>query len=218
MTDRLIETAPRRLFRMCMIGPTLPHSKIVLKAMNLTLTKPPYLAVGGLLITFANLLIGDTIQQIFGLNAVTRAVLSALIVVTVVTPPICLVILLAHYKDSSASISKLIALYLSLIAICATINLDLMLHFSYSGAPPFHGVQSIWPAGMSQEPLPPFPWSNVLLAFVDCLHFSVASLSTVGYGDIYPTVWYAKLAVDVQILMGLGITVLAVGHHFSSRE
>jgi len=58
-------------------------------------------------------------------------------------------------------------------------------------------------------------WNNFFSAIVDCLHFSVVTLSTVGYGDIYPTALYSKLIVDIEILMGLGITVLTVGRHFS---
>jgi hypothetical protein len=34
---------------------------------------------------------------------------------------------------------------------------------------------------------------NVLLVFADCLHLSIMTFTTVGYGNIAPTAWYARL-------------------------
>jgi hypothetical protein len=60
----------------------------------------------------------------------------------------------------------------------------------------------------------PFIWGNAFLSFIDCLHFSFATLSS-GASAIYPTNRLSKIVVDIERLMGLGITVLAVGRYFS---
>ncbi len=44
---------------------------------------------------------------------------------------------------------------------------------------------------------------------LDCFHFSVVTMTTVGYGDISPRVWYSRLAADIQIVSAL--LVFAVG-------
>lgn len=50
-----------------------------------------------------------------------------------------------------------------------------------------------------------------LFIFIDCLHFSVVAITTVGFGDITPATWYAKLATDVEILSGIAVLSLAIG-------
>lgn len=89
-----------------------------------------------------------------------------------------------------------------------------MLHFGQGDAPPFHGIHSIWGEQTAGRPTP-IIFENAFLSVIDCLHFSVITLSTVGYGDIYPTAWYSKLIVDIEILLGLGINILTIGRYFS---
>lgn len=154
-------------------------------------------------------------MRLFGLGAVTSAAIPVLVFITVLYPPAALVTLLLHYKEASTSLERLVALYASLLIICANLNFDLVLHAPVS-APPFTGVHAIWL--VEEGRVSGFSWLNVLLAAVDCFHFAIETLSTVGYGDIVPVAWYAKLAVDVEILMGLSITILAVGTHFSGSR
>ena len=66
---------------------------------------------------------------------------------------------------------------------------------------------------MAIEP-PTLVWSQLLKAFVDCLHFSVRDIID-GRLRRYGQGLVPKLAVDLP--MGLGITVLAVGRHFAAR-
>ena len=41
------------------------------------------------------------------------------------------------------------------------------------------------------------------------------TIATVGYGDMRPVTWYAKLTVDLEVLAGLGIVVVGIGRYFS---
>ena len=178
--------------------------------------KPPYLAIGGLAVTLINMMIGNLLLVHVSPGLSHSCFMAVLIASTVSVPPFSLAVLLLHYRSSATSLRSIVALYLSLVVICANINLDMMIHLGHRGPLPFHGMSSMWDvsaaAGMSLN------WPNFFLVVADCLHFSIETLLTVGYGDIVPVTWYAKMAVDIQVLMGLGITVLAVGTHFSTRK
>jgi hypothetical protein len=61
---------------------------------------------------------------------------------------------------------------------------------------------------------PTFKPESRLAAFLDCVHFSIATMTTTGYGDIVPNQFYSKLAADVQILAGVAVVVFALGMAF----
>lgn len=48
----------------------------------------------------------------------------------------------------------------------------------------------------------------------DCLYFSVVTMTTLGFGDITPQLWYAKMAVASQSLSSMVLFVLALGMVF----
>ncbi|MFQ6026284.1 MAG: ion channel [Dehalococcoidia bacterium] len=58
------------------------------------------------------------------------------------------------------------------------------------------------------------PGSRV--AFFDYLHISVVTITSLGWGDVAPRRWYAKLATDVEVLIGLVLFVVALGMLFGN--
>lgn len=69
-----------------------------------------------------------------------------------------------------------------------------------------------WPSGNRQAKfIPKFQDKERLPALLQCLHFSVVTMATVGYGDVHPNQWYSRLAVDIQILIGQILVVFALG-------
>jgi hypothetical protein len=54
------------------------------------------------------------------------------------------------------------------------------------------------------------------LVYGDCLHFSIITIATVGYGDISPNQWYSKWASDIEVLSGVAIFGLAIALLFAS--
>ena len=56
--------------------------------------------------------------------------------------------------------------------------------------------------GLSRQPLFAGPDGPIQLGFRDALHFSIVTLSTVGYGDIWPTDDGARLLGAVEVLVG----------------
>jgi hypothetical protein len=81
---------------------------------------------------------------------------------------------------------------------------------------PMQGVHPAWRTlpGLQGRSL---SLTQIGLAYIDCFHYSVVTGSTVGFGDIHPARWYAKLMTDLQILLSLGLTVLGVSRLFASQ-
>ena len=166
-------------------------------------------------LTFGGFGAGELLIRQFGWGGVMPVVLPGLVFPAALAPFVAMAALALSYCRNAQSLGRIVSLYVALILLCANINFILVLHFGQNpDALPFHGMQPVWEQAGGGRP-PPFLWGNALRAAVDCLHFSVVTLSTVGYGDVNPIRWYSKLAVDAQILMGLGVTVLTVGRYFA---
>jgi hypothetical protein len=69
-------------------------------------------------------------------------------------------------------------------------------------------------AAVGQPVEPMFKPESRLATFLDCVHFSVVTMTTTGYGDISPNRRYAKLAADVQMLAGVSVVIFALGMAF----
>lgn len=59
---------------------------------------------------------------------------------------------------------------------------------------------------------------HALLCFQDCIHFSLITSATVGYGDMLPVDWKTKLLVDIQVLISFFIAVFGVGSYFAKAK
>jgi len=75
------------------------------------------------------------------------------------------------------------------------------------------GLASLWASRAQgpQEAIIHFDPRAVLPAFLDYFHLSIMTIATVGYGNISPVKWYAKLATDLEALTGLTLLVIALG-------
>jgi hypothetical protein len=70
----------------------------------------------------------------------------------------------------------------------------------------------------SGQPSFDFQAQNRLAVWFDCLHFSTVTITTLGYGDIIPKTWYAKLAADLEVLMGIVFVSLSLGRVLGGGE
>ncbi len=48
------------------------------------------------------------------------------------------------------------------------------------------------------------------IPYFDLLYFSLVTITTVGYGDIQPGLWFSKLFVGSEILFGVGFALLLI--------
>jgi hypothetical protein len=69
----------------------------------------------------------------------------------------------------------------------------------------YTGVQNVTGGAAFSVPHPS-PW-----AYVDFLYFSGVAITTVGFGDIVPTLAASRMVVLVEVLFGLGFALLLVG-------
>lgn len=56
---------------------------------------------------------------------------------------------------------------------------------------------------------------NISAVYLDCIYFSLVCVTTVGFGDISPNIWYTKLFVMLEIAIGMSIFIFAIGFLFS---
>jgi Ion channel len=60
--------------------------------------------------------------------------------------------------------------------------------------------------------------TEALISFQDCIHFSLITSTTVGYGDLVPKSPVAKLLVDLQVLVSCFLLAFGVGSFFNSDK
>ena len=60
--------------------------------------------------------------------------------------------------------------------------------------------------------------ARAMRSFYDSLHFSLMTSTTVGYGDMYPITFSAKVMVDIQVLVSFFIIAFGVGSFFSQKD
>jgi hypothetical protein len=54
--------------------------------------------------------------------------------------------------------------------------------------------------------------------YVDCLYFSVATMTTLGFGDITPRSIYVKIAALIQVLIGVLLVAVGIGLALGSER
>jgi len=122
----------------------------------------------------------------------------------------------AFYKINEKYLWRIVFLYLSLMLIFANVYFLLLVFFD-DGTTPFEGIHNVWTwlPGTQGRILHA---KDALIAMVDSIHFSTVSITTLGYGDMLPTKWYSKLAVDIEVFLGLGVIVVGIGRYFQNNK
>jgi hypothetical protein len=79
------------------------------------------------------------------------------------------------------------------------------------------GQEIIQLAHNHEEQRPRMDRDAALGVWIDCLHFSIVTAATVGYGDIVPVSSFTKLITDSQILASMAIIVFGFTFVMSER-
>ena len=178
---------------------------------------------------------------VLGINESLRRLLRALpdwmdiplvlfvVVLILATPIVAMIATVVNYKRAHLGLSRLIYTFLAVLLMFADAYFVSVVADDRGGTRcaaepcqfdndiPLKGVQPVW--RWFPEPQPRhLSLKRIALAYLDCVHYSIVTGSTVGYGDITPVRWYAKVLTDLQILLCLGLTVLGVSRVFASRD
>ena len=116
----------------------------------------------------------------------------------------------AFYPLNEKFLGRLIQVYFAVVLLFANAYFLLMVVDNAT----FAGICSPWALDINTGG-PTLGTKSAFLSYVDCLHFSCVTITTLGYGDMRPTEWYSKLLVDLEALGGVGIIVVGIGRYFS---
>ena len=137
--------------------------------------------------------------------------------------PIVLTILhLNNIKRALSSIRNLAVLYIEIILMFGIVYFYLVSSPKNIGGGGNHiaisGVDSEW-VGHLMDPSAREDKRRLLREALqcmqDCVHFSLITSTTVGYGDMVPKSMLAKLIVDIQVLICLFLISLGAGSVFA---
>jgi hypothetical protein len=150
----------------------------------------------------------------------------AVFAVILALPAVAMISTAVSYKRAHLGLRRLVYTFLALVLMFSDAYFVSVVLDDRGGTPcyaepclldndlPLKGVQPVWrwlPDIQGRR----LSLKRIGLAYVDCFHYSLVTSSTVGYGDITPVRWYAKLLTDSQILLSLGLTVLGVSRVFA---
>ncbi len=211
-----------------------PPMKTLRWLLNRFLAQNP-LAVAGIasatMLALVSLAINETLRRILDpLPDWLGKLLAVMLFLVILTTPVFLMITAAvSYSRAHLGLGSLIYAFLALVLLFADAYFVTVVIDDRGGTPcatsskcafdndiPLKGVHPVWQwraEGRKRR----LSFERIALAYVDCFHYSIVTGSTVGYGDVIPARWYAKLMADLQILLSLGLTVLGVSRVFASR-
>lgn len=118
-----------------------------------------------------------------------------------------------YYPINERFLARVVSSYLAILVIFGNIYFSLVVVFGTQEFP-FVGIHSPWTSlDPDQRVLAPL---DALISYIDCLHYSCVTITTLGYGDMHATAWYSKLLTDVEVLLGLAVSIIAIGRYFSA--
>ena len=153
------------------------------------------------------------------------------IVFILVSAPVTLTILqILNFRRAMINIRYLAMLYLEIIIMFGVIyfyevssrsNTDLQREINGdSRIPAIRGIDADWVYMLKTRQIndKEVLIKKMLICFQDCIHFSLITSTTVGYGDMVPVKPIAKLLVDIQVLVSFFLISFGVASFSSSQQ
>ncbi|MCF6176335.1 MAG: potassium channel family protein [Victivallaceae bacterium] len=149
--------------------------------------------------------------------------------------PILIVITnIISFQQTLSSLKKLASLYLQVILMFGVIYYfgtasNAVTEYNRTHSPRFNrlkpaqdaisGIDTDWvKLAIDDSKNKQAIFTEALVSFQDCIHFSLITSTTVGYGDIVPKNPIAKLLVDIQVLISCFLLAFGVGSFFNSDK
>ena len=136
--------------------------------------------------------------------------------ITVIIPAAAIASHLKKYKNTNDNIVSLAIEYLSLIIVYANIYF-MVIVLTPGEVVAISGVMPPW----FSDTCSTCRYMDLYIALysaIDCFHFSVVTGTTLGYGDMVPKTYLAKLAVDSQVLLSIGLVAVRLGRMLSKTN
>lgn len=123
----------------------------------------------------------------------------------------------SNFSKYIGDLNRLVLILVESVLLFAVVYLWLILFIKESS---FNGIDKykyLWK--VTKEGYVCSTYFNTLLeAVFNCIHFSIVTAATVGYGDVYPTHWFTKLVVDSQIIYTFAIVIIGIGKFGESNK
>ena len=164
--------------------------------------------------------IGDTFPSFFRL--VSFILISAPITLTILQ--------IINFRHSVINIRYLALLYLEIIlmfgvtyfyAVSSRNKPDIEHERNIITQPlPIKGIDNSWVSLIKNGNVEDkkFTLKKMFICFQDCIHFSLITSTTVGYGDMVPVTPIAKLLVDIQVIVSFFLISFGVATFTSSQQ
>lgn len=140
-----------------------------------------------------------------------------------------------NYRKTIRSIPRIISLYLQVVMMFGCIHfLTVAAHAApqigeqsargiklenYVITSSLEGIDASWLVKVNVRDFPKDEvFKESLESLFDCMYFSLMTSTTVGYGDISPKSFTAKLTVMIQVLVSMFIAAFGAGSFFSNNE
>lgn len=166
----------------------------------------------GFLWFFTSILLAIGIPYFWANDFDTLFGASAFLLIAVIAygPIITLMKRIKNFSSHAESTSKLLTLYFEIFLLYSSVYLWLSL---FSNGFHFNNMVGMEPHLLASKET--FALGSYLKALatvvIDAFHFSVVTGTTLGYGDVTPSSWIAKLVVDSQVLVTIWVVVIGYG-------
>lgn len=134
------------------------------------------------------------------------------------------------YKETVNSMYRIASLYMQIVIMFGCIYFvgtgthtrsELKRTGSFQKDSFIAGIEPDWIVTISDTTQKTSHRDTLLSSFkslYDSMHFSLMTSTTVGYGDMYPRTTFAKVLVDIQVLVSFFLIAFGVGQFFSQKN
>lgn len=145
--------------------------------------------------------------------------------ILILGPIIISILQILNFKNTISTIPRLAFLYFEIILMFGIIYFYAVSARDknvqpYSSTPAvISGIDSVWVDHVREKNIHDknTVMKEAILCLNDCVHFSLITSTTVGYGNMVPVAPMAKILVNIQVLVSFFLVAFGVGFVFAGK-